>query len=64
MELTGARWSLAGTEALLKLRAIKVSGDVSAYWTFYEQQQYDRIHKQFYQDPEILTQEDSETLLF
>lgn len=64
MELTGARWSLAGAEALLKLRAVKVSGDFSAYWTFYEQQQYDRIHKQFYQNPEILTQEDSETLLF
>jgi hypothetical protein len=34
MELTGARWSLAGAEALLKLRTVKVSGDFSAYQTY------------------------------
>lgn len=55
MELTGARWSLEGAEAVLKLRAVKVSGDLSAYWTFYEQQQYDRIHKHLYPNPAILT---------
>jgi hypothetical protein len=55
MELTGARWSLEGAEAVLKLRAVKVSGDFSAYWTFYEQQQYERIHKHLYQNPSVLT---------
>jgi hypothetical protein len=55
MELTGARWSLEGAEAVLKLRAVKVSGDFSTYWTFYEQQQYERIHKHLYQNPSVLT---------
>ena len=27
MEITGARWGLKGAEAILKLRAIKISGD-------------------------------------
>jgi len=55
MELTGARWGLKGAEAVLKLRAIKVSGDFTAYWNFYEQQQYERIYKNCYQDPSVLT---------
>jgi hypothetical protein len=55
MELTGARWSLAGAEAVLKLRAVKVSGDFSDYWTFYEQQQFERIYKPLYQNPLVLT---------
>ena len=55
LALTGARWSLAGAEAVLKLRAIKVSGDLSSYWTFYEQQQYRRIHECLYQTPTVLT---------
>ena len=32
MDLTGARWSLAGAEAMLQLRAILRSGDWVAYW--------------------------------
>ena len=55
MELTGARWRLEGAEAVLKLRAIKVSVDFTAYWKFYEQQQYERIYKNRYQDPSVLT---------
>lgn len=55
MALTGARWRVEGAEAVLKLRAIKVSGDFSAYWTFYEQQQYTRIHQRQYQNPAVLT---------
>jgi hypothetical protein len=55
MALTGARWSLKGAEAVLKLRAVKVSGDFAAYWTFYEHQQYERIHKSLYQNPFFLT---------
>lgn len=54
MELTGARWSLKGAEALLKLRAIKISGDFSEYWKFYEQQQYVRNHSSLYQNPSVL----------
>jgi hypothetical protein len=55
LALTGARWSLAGAEAVLKLRAVKVSGDLSSYWTFYEQQQYRRIHECLYHTPTVLT---------
>lgn len=57
MEITGARWSLEGAEAMLKLRAVKVSGDFSAYWTFYEQQQYERIHKHLFRNPSVLSSE-------
>ncbi len=54
MEMTGARWSLEGAEALLKLRAIKISGDFSVYWKYYEQQQYIRNHSRLYQNPSAL----------
>jgi hypothetical protein len=55
MALTGARWSVEGAEAVLKLRAVKVSGDFSDYWAFYEHQQYRRIHECLYQNPSVLT---------
>jgi hypothetical protein len=54
MEITGARWGLKGAEAILKLRAIKISGDFQKYWKFYEQQQYIRNHKILYQDPSVI----------
>ncbi len=59
MELTGARWSLEGAEAVLKLRAITLSGDFSTYWTFYEQQQYQRNHALLYQNPPNPGQEEN-----
>jgi hypothetical protein len=37
--ITGARWGLAGAEAVLKLRAIHSSGDWDAYWRFHEEQE-------------------------
>ena len=55
LALTGARWSLDGAEALLKLRAVKTSGDFLDYWAFYEHQQYTRIHESLYQNPAVLT---------
>jgi len=54
MDITGARWSLKGAEAVLKLRAVKISDDFSDYWTFYEQQQYLKNHKTLYQNPSVL----------
>ena len=54
MGITGARWSLEGAEALLKLRSLKVSGDFTAYWKFYENNQYDRNYNVRYKDPSIL----------
>jgi hypothetical protein len=45
MEITGARWGLAGGEAVLKLRALYINGDFDAYWDFHEQQEYQRNHQ-------------------
>ena len=48
MELTGARWRLVGAEAVLKLRALRASGDFDAYWDFHEAREYERNHAQRY----------------
>jgi hypothetical protein len=48
MELTGARWSLAGAEAVLRLRALRSSGDFEPYWRFHEAQEYQRNHAALY----------------
>ena len=50
MELTGARWRLVGAEAVLKLRALRASGDFDAYWDFHEAREYERNHAQHYAD--------------
>ena len=48
MEVTGARWSLAGAEAVLRLRALRSSHDFDEYWTFHEAQEYGRNHRTLY----------------
>lgn len=48
MDLTGARWRLAGAEAVLRLRALRVSHDLDAYWSFHEQREYERNHQRHY----------------
>jgi hypothetical protein len=48
MDLTGARWSLAGAEAVLRLRALRSSGDFDDYWRFHEGQEYRRNHAALY----------------
>jgi len=45
MEITGARWGLEGGEAVLKLRALAINGDLDAYWAFHETQEYQRHHQ-------------------
>ena len=37
LDITGARWSLQGAEAILKLRSLKSSGDFSDYWLFHKE---------------------------
>lgn len=44
----GARWSLAGAEAVLRLRALRSSGHFDEYWTYHEQQEYRRNHADRY----------------
>jgi hypothetical protein len=48
MNLTGARWSLTGAEAVLRLRALRCSDDFDAYWEFNEQQEDERNHASHY----------------
>jgi hypothetical protein len=48
MDVTGARWSLSGAEAVLKLRAVHSSGDWDAYWKFHERAEYERNHESRY----------------
>jgi hypothetical protein len=50
MELTGARWSLAGAEAVLQLRALRASGDFESYWKFHLTQEQKRHHVRLYAD--------------
>jgi len=44
MERSGMRWQLPGGEAMLKLRAIHLSGDMDEYWSFHKQQEQLRLH--------------------
>ena len=46
MERTGARWRLVGGEAVLKVRALRASGDFDAYWDFHEACEHQRNHAQ------------------
>jgi hypothetical protein len=48
MEITGARWSLRGAEAVLRLRSLMASGDFDDYWTFHLRQEYRRNHADYY----------------
>lgn len=42
--ITGARWRLACSEALLKLRSLKSSGDLDEYFKFHRAQELQRNH--------------------
>ena len=47
---TGARWSVAGAEAVLKLRALKISKNFDAYWHFHLDHEHERNHASRYAD--------------
>jgi hypothetical protein len=53
MDITGARWSLHGAEAVLKLRALIANGHFEEYWTWHQQQQLHRNHLNRYQDLDL-----------
>lgn len=48
MDITGARWSLAGAEAVLRLRSLYISGDWDEYWRFHLLQEHKRNHLALY----------------
>ncbi|CAN5901532.1 hypothetical protein BH23ACT10_BH23ACT10_30030 [soil metagenome] len=50
MDLTGARWGLAGAEAVLKLRAIHSNGDFADYWHYHLTRERARVHQSRYAD--------------
>jgi hypothetical protein len=50
MDVTGARWSLTGAEAVLRLRALRSSQDFDDYWRFHEAREYERNHQALYAD--------------
>lgn len=62
MDLTGARWSLKGAEAVLKLRSLRSSGDFNQYWDYHEFQEYQRNHESQYENPAILNKLRGNTL--
>lgn len=49
-DLTGARWSLGGAEAVLKLRAVRANGDWPEYWRHHLSQERKRVHESRYLD--------------
>ena len=53
MDITGARWGLAGAEAILKLRAIKANGDFEEYWRYHLAQERHHVHEARYHNHAI-----------
>jgi hypothetical protein len=50
MDITGARWSVDGAETVLRLRALRASGDFDEYWCFHEACELRRNHLVRYAD--------------
>ena len=48
MDVTGARWSVDGAEAVLKLRAVRANGDFDNYWRFHLDHERHRVHESRY----------------
>ncbi|MGH2360295.1 MAG: ISKra4 family transposase, partial [bacterium] len=53
LDVTGARWSLMGAEAVLRLRALIKSGDFDEYWGFHEAGLKRRNHASRYANGEV-----------
>jgi hypothetical protein len=48
MGITGARWSVTGAEAVLRLRAVRANGDFDAYWQYHRDREQRRVHRSRY----------------
>jgi hypothetical protein len=44
LDITGARWGLAGAEAVLKLRALHDNGDFQQYWPYHLAREHERLY--------------------
>jgi len=49
----GALWSLVEAEAVLRIRALRSSGDFGDYWNYHETQEYQRNHVASYADGNV-----------
>ena len=54
MDITGARWRLDRAEAVLRIRALRTSGDFDEYWQCHKMQEFQRNHVDKFQNPERL----------
>lgn len=50
LDLSGATWTVRNAEAVLKLRALRCSGDFNEYWEFHEEQELERNHLARFKD--------------
>jgi len=50
LDITGARWSVPGAEAVLKLRALISEGDFEPYFVRHCQPEHQRNHQALYQE--------------
>ena len=44
LDCCGARWSVVGAEAILKLCALRLSGDFDEYWGFHLAREHEQNH--------------------
>lgn len=52
MDITGARWRLDRAEAVLRIRALRSSGDFDEYWAFHKINEFRRNHASKFEEPE------------
>lgn len=48
MDITGARWTVRGAEAVLKIRALIANSDFDDYWTYDLERERERNHSNRY----------------
>lgn len=53
MDRGGARWTILGAEAVLRLRALRTSGDFDAYWEFHLREELRRHHAERYANADL-----------
>ena len=54
MDITGARWSVEGAEAVLRRRSLAASDDFEAYWKHHKEEEFKNNHAARYLDPGML----------
>ena len=54
MDITGARWSVDGAEAVLKLRAVRANDDFDEYFRFHLDKERHRVHETRYAHASLL----------